>query len=205
MIVATGSIDRVAHFPGWSLPGVMTARAVQIFLNLHRVLPGRRFAVIGHGSDADEVAADLTLAGANVAARLPSVADVRAVGDGGVERIEAGGAAHQVDTVVLALGRQPDPELVLQAQVEVAHAPAAGSFLPRRAGTLETSEAGLFVVGEAAGAETVAEAMAEGRLAGLNAAGAPADQIVAAGEWLNTVRGADRRALVARLLLPAAR
>ena len=42
VIVATGSTDRVLPFPGWTLPGVMTARAAQLFLHVHRVLPGRQ-------------------------------------------------------------------------------------------------------------------------------------------------------------------
>lgn len=194
VVVATGSTDQVLPFPGWDLPGVMTARAVQIFLHLHRVLPGQRVVVVGSGPEAEEVAADIEAAGAEVVARVPGIAGLAASGGDEVEAVEIDGLSHAADTVVLALGRQPDPELALQARVETVYDDAAGGHVLRRDPSLATSQPGLYVVGDAAGIVPVAEAMAEGRLAGLAAAGAPEADIAAARGALEDLRAAAERA-----------
>ena len=66
VIVATGSTDLPYPFPGATFPGVFSARGLQILLNLHRVRPGRRFAIIGGAADAEELAVDIMLAGGEV-------------------------------------------------------------------------------------------------------------------------------------------
>jgi NADPH-dependent 2,4-dienoyl-CoA reductase/sulfur reductase-like enzyme len=48
-IVATGATERPMPFPGWTLPGVMGAGAVQNLLKGQRTLPGRRILVTGNG------------------------------------------------------------------------------------------------------------------------------------------------------------
>src|SRR5215204_2974885 len=59
VLLATGSVDRSLPFPGGSLPGVFTARALQILLNEHRVRPGRRFALVGGGPVHSELVLDI--------------------------------------------------------------------------------------------------------------------------------------------------
>lgn len=49
LIIASGAYDRPVPFPGWTLPGVMTAGAVQTLLKTMRVRPGRRALVAGTG------------------------------------------------------------------------------------------------------------------------------------------------------------
>src|SRR5205085_7453440 len=49
IIVATGAVERAVPFPGWTLPGVMTAGGVQNMIKSQRLLPGRRFLVVGNG------------------------------------------------------------------------------------------------------------------------------------------------------------
>src|SRR5215213_796641 len=56
LIVATGSTDLPYPFAGGTYPGVFSARGLQILLNLHRVRPGRQFAIIGSAADAEELA-----------------------------------------------------------------------------------------------------------------------------------------------------
>ncbi|MGH2562373.1 MAG: FAD-dependent oxidoreductase, partial [Thermomicrobiales bacterium] len=70
VILATGSTDRPQPFAGGTLPGVFSARAVQILLNVHRVLPGRHFVVVGDSVEAAEVAEDIIQAGGVVVARV---------------------------------------------------------------------------------------------------------------------------------------
>ncbi len=67
-IVATGAYDRVVPFPGWDLPGVVTAGAAQALLKGQDVLVGRRVVVAGTGPFLLAVAAGLTAAGGQVAA-----------------------------------------------------------------------------------------------------------------------------------------
>jgi thioredoxin reductase/bacterioferritin-associated ferredoxin len=70
IILATGAYERVAAFPGWTLPGVMTTGAVQTLLKEQRILPGRRVVLAGTGPLQLVVAAELVRAGAQVLAVL---------------------------------------------------------------------------------------------------------------------------------------
>jgi len=67
LIIATGAYDRQIPFPGWTLPGVYAAGAVQALLKGNGVLAGRRFVVGGTGPFLLAVAAGLADAGADVA------------------------------------------------------------------------------------------------------------------------------------------
>jgi NADPH-dependent 2,4-dienoyl-CoA reductase/sulfur reductase-like enzyme len=49
LIVAAGAYDRPVPFPGWTLPGVMTAGGAQSLVKLQRVLPGKRILFAGTG------------------------------------------------------------------------------------------------------------------------------------------------------------
>src|SRR5262245_17114703 len=68
VVLAPGAYDRVLPFPGWDLPGVITAGGAQALLKSHGVLPGRRLLVAGTGPFLLVVAAALAEAGGNVAA-----------------------------------------------------------------------------------------------------------------------------------------
>jgi NADPH-dependent 2,4-dienoyl-CoA reductase/sulfur reductase-like enzyme len=50
IILATGASENALAFPGWTLPGVMGAGAIQTLVNVHRVLPGRRVLMVGSGN-----------------------------------------------------------------------------------------------------------------------------------------------------------
>ena len=68
VILATGASERGLSFPGWTLPGVMGAGAVQTLTNYHRVLPGRRAIVVGAGNVGLIVAYQMAQAGIDVLA-----------------------------------------------------------------------------------------------------------------------------------------
>jgi NADPH-dependent 2,4-dienoyl-CoA reductase/sulfur reductase-like enzyme len=70
LILATGAYDRQLPFPGWDLPGVLTAGGVQALLKGHGVLAGRSIVVAGTGPFLLPVAAGLVKAGAQVPAVL---------------------------------------------------------------------------------------------------------------------------------------
>jgi D-hydroxyproline dehydrogenase subunit alpha len=66
LVVAAGVYDRSVPFPGWTLPGVVTAGGVQIMLKTQRILPGKRVLLSGTGPLQIAVAAQLIHAGAEV-------------------------------------------------------------------------------------------------------------------------------------------
>ncbi|MET8048582.1 FAD/NAD(P)-binding oxidoreductase [Streptosporangium sp. NPDC005286] len=66
LLVATGAHDRPLPFPGWDLPGVLTAGGAQALLKGDLVLAGRRVVVAGTGPFLLPVAAGLADAGAQV-------------------------------------------------------------------------------------------------------------------------------------------
>lgn len=112
LVLATGTTDRVAIVPGATLPGVMTARAIQLLLNVHQVRPGRRFAILGDDR-VDELTDDIAAAEGVVARAVPT-ADLGSVvihGQDAVQGISVGNVRTDVDVVVFALGTSPDMQL----------------------------------------------------------------------------------------------
>jgi D-hydroxyproline dehydrogenase subunit alpha len=67
VVLATGASELVLPFPGWDLPGVLTAGGAQALVKAHGVVPGRRVLVAGTGPLLLTVAAGLARAGAVVA------------------------------------------------------------------------------------------------------------------------------------------
>ncbi len=72
LLLATGAYEKVLPFPGWTLPGVITAGAAQAMLKGTLVLPGRTVVVAGTGPLLLPVAAGLAQAGARVSALIES-------------------------------------------------------------------------------------------------------------------------------------
>ena len=68
IVLATGAYDRPLAFPGWTLPGVMTAGGAQALAKGQGVLPGRRVLLAGAGPFLLPVAAQLEAGGADVVA-----------------------------------------------------------------------------------------------------------------------------------------
>lgn len=66
MVLASGATELVAPFPGWDLPGVVSAGAAQTFIKAHGELVGRRVLVAGSGPFLFPVAASLARTGAKV-------------------------------------------------------------------------------------------------------------------------------------------
>ncbi|UCF98656.1 MAG: FAD-dependent oxidoreductase [Spirochaetaceae bacterium] len=68
IILATGAMENPLSFPGWTLPGVITAGAAQTFINIHRVSVGERVLMVGSGNVGLIVAYQMMQAGCEVAA-----------------------------------------------------------------------------------------------------------------------------------------
>jgi NADPH-dependent 2,4-dienoyl-CoA reductase/sulfur reductase-like enzyme len=67
LVLAPGAYDRTLPFPGWDLPGVLTAGAAQALIKGSGVTPGARTVVAGTGPFLLPVAAGLAAAGSTVA------------------------------------------------------------------------------------------------------------------------------------------
>lgn len=70
LILATGAYDRPVPFPGWTLPGVMTAGGAQVLVKTLCVRPGQRALVAGTGPLLLVVANQLHKVGVKVVALL---------------------------------------------------------------------------------------------------------------------------------------
>src|SRR3954471_10863481 len=68
VILATGAYDRPVAFPGWTLPGVLTAGGAQALAKGQGVLPGRHVLLAGAGPFLLPVARQLAAGGAEVGA-----------------------------------------------------------------------------------------------------------------------------------------
>ncbi|MFB8344587.1 FAD-dependent oxidoreductase [Brucella cytisi] len=68
IILATGAHERVVPFPGWTLPGVMTAGAAQTLLKTQGILPGKQVVISGTGPFIYPVSTQLAAAGAELKA-----------------------------------------------------------------------------------------------------------------------------------------
>src|SRR5207248_1443326 len=68
VVLATGAYDRPIAFPGWDLPGVITAGAAQSLVKSQRVLPGENVLLVGSGPFLLPVAEQILLAGGRVEA-----------------------------------------------------------------------------------------------------------------------------------------
>lgn len=66
IIVAAGAYDRPVAFPGWTLPGVLTAGGAQTLVKTQRVLPGERIVFAGAGPVALAFPAQLHHQGAHI-------------------------------------------------------------------------------------------------------------------------------------------
>lgn len=80
LVLATGAMDRILPFPGWTTPGVFTLGAAQIALKAQGVAIGRRVALVGAGPLLPLVVHQYLKAGAEVVAALdvtPFAAKVR--------------------------------------------------------------------------------------------------------------------------------
>lgn len=68
IVLATGAYDRPIVFPGWTLPGVLTAGAAQSLVKIQRILPGHRILMVGTGPLLLAFAAQLRQHGARIVA-----------------------------------------------------------------------------------------------------------------------------------------
>jgi sarcosine oxidase subunit alpha len=147
---------------------VLAGRGLAAALAEHGVLPGGRIAVLGAGAEADQLAARLAAAGAEVET-VPSALRVF-----GTKRARGlvleGGRRLRCDTVAVSGPPAPAIDLARQLGAEVTLDAASGAFAVRAGPRGETSVPGLWAAGEATGAMDASRAAEAGRAAGEGAA-----------------------------------
>ncbi|MBL8755316.1 MAG: FAD-dependent oxidoreductase, partial [Planctomycetes bacterium] len=79
VLLAPGAYDRCVPFPGWTLPGVLTAGALQVMVRGFGVVPGRRALVVGSGPLLLPTVTALVSAGVEVVAALEASSRWRAL------------------------------------------------------------------------------------------------------------------------------
>jgi NADPH-dependent 2,4-dienoyl-CoA reductase/sulfur reductase-like enzyme len=222
LIVATGAYERPIPFPGWTLPGVMTAGAAQTLLKAQFVLPGRHILLSGSGVFQLPVSTQLLKAGADVveilealpagdffhpipqpfrhldklreaqgyfatllAHRVPirfGQAVVEARGDGKVEEavvarldkrghpLAEGRRTVSVDAVLVNYGFIPSLQLPRLLGCDTRWDEAGACWVVSCDEDQRSSVPTVFAAGETTGIAGHRAAVAEGQIAGLNAA-----------------------------------
>ncbi|MEU9283416.1 NAD(P)/FAD-dependent oxidoreductase [Streptomyces sp. NPDC048275] len=99
VLLATGGYEKVLPFPGWTLPGVVTAGGVQAMLKGGLVVPGRRAVVAGTGPLLLPVATGLAAAGVDVVALVESADPKAFVRKAGALAAQPGKVAEGVQYV----------------------------------------------------------------------------------------------------------
>jgi sarcosine oxidase subunit alpha len=185
LVFATGGVEQPAVFPNNDLPGVILSSAADLLVERFRVLPGRRAVVLTSSDEGHATGRLLRDAGAEVTVidlRPEAAADDLTVISGstvfaakGRRRVRSvtvgtpgasSGRTIACDLVVVAGFSVPSTNLLSMTGATVAFDDAANAFLP-----VELPPS-IHAVGAAAGARSMEVAVAQGRLAGLEAAAA---------------------------------
>lgn len=126
VILATGAKENALAFPGWTLPGVMTAGAAQTFSNVHGTRVGNNILMVGSGNVGLIVSYQLMQAGANICALVEAAPRINGylVHAGKIQR--AGVPVYTSHTVVEARGKDRVEEAVL-AEVDEHFQPIPGT------------------------------------------------------------------------------
>lgn len=103
IIMATGASENPLAFPGWTLPGVVGAGAIQTMINVHRVPVGKRILMIGSGNVGLIVTYQLLQAGADVAGIVEAAPKVGGYGVHSAKVRRAGVPMYTGHTVLEAV------------------------------------------------------------------------------------------------------
>ncbi len=125
-VFATGAGENAAAFPGWTLPGVITAGAAQTFVNVHRVPVGERAVVVGSGNVGLIVAYQLMQAGIDVVAIVEALPNIGGWGVHAAKVRRLGIPILPRHTIKEARGDSHVDQVVIQ-QIDERFRPVAGT------------------------------------------------------------------------------
>lgn len=103
VIMATGASENPLAFPGWTLPGVVGAGAIQTMINVHRVSVGHRVLMIGSGNVGLIVSYQLLQAGIDVAGIVEAAPQLGGYGVHSAKIRRAGVPLYVSHTVIEAV------------------------------------------------------------------------------------------------------
>ncbi len=126
LILATGATENALSFPGWTLPGIMTAGCAQTLINVHRVLPGKRVLMVGSGNVGVIVAYQLMQAGAQVAAVIEALPKLGGYGVHTAKVRRAGVPFYCATTIIRAEGAESVERAVI-ASIDAKFQPIPGT------------------------------------------------------------------------------
>ncbi len=155
IVLATGATENAVPFPGWDLPGVMSAGAAQTMTHVNRVLPGETVVMIGSGNVGVIVSYQLLQAGANVAAIVEAAPKLTGYGVHTAKVRRAGIPFFPSHTVRRVMG-ESRVEAVELVKVDARFRPVPGTEFPVCADTvcIATGLTPLIELGELAGCQT---------------------------------------------------
>jgi hypothetical protein len=185
IILATGAIEQLVPFSGWTLDGVMTVEAGWEALRAGKIGPSSGPAVVAGGADGAGLATRLAERGVTVSfvgpdrpKGLPEKVPVvpgplaAALGTGSVERVVlVDGTEHECRMLCVESLRAPLTDLVRLAGVPCIYQPRLGGFVPYydRTLALHGPMSGLYIAGDSGGVDTPRAAAESGRLAARSA------------------------------------
>lgn len=103
IIMATGASENPLAFPGWTLPGVVGAGAIQTMINVHRVPVGSKVLMIGSGNVGLIVTYQLLQSGAEVAGIVEAAPELGGYGVHSAKVRRAGVPVYTSHTVLEAV------------------------------------------------------------------------------------------------------
>ncbi len=156
IVIATGASENALSFPGWTLPGVMSAGAAQTMVNVHRVLPGRRVLMVGSGNVGVIVAYQLMQAGAEVVSIIDAKPQVGSYAVHAAKVRRLGVPIRTSHTILEAVGREEVTEAIIaEVNSEMEVIPGTEKRLPVDMVCLAVGLTPLMELAHLAGCESV--------------------------------------------------
>lgn len=103
VVMATGASENPLAFPGWTLPGVVGAGAIQTMINVHRVPVGKKVLMIGSGNVGLIVSYQLLQSGTDVAGIVEAAPQIGGYGVHSAKVRRAGVPMYTGHTVLEAV------------------------------------------------------------------------------------------------------
>lgn len=197
VIFSTGAAEQPIAFPKWTIPGIMTAGAAQIFMNREKIKPGHEVIMVGSNDFALEVCCQLYEIGIHIKGIVEKENAIQAKDKKNVEMIEALNipvflrseieTARGKDAVEKVTLKTPEQKLEMSVDLictdggfipaiepfqmigcAISHVSALGGWVPNYDINYNTSEESIYVAGNAAGITCHGAIILSGTLAGMS-------------------------------------
>ncbi len=129
VILATGASENPLAFPGWTLPGVVGAGAIQTMINVHRVPVGKKVLMIGSGNVGLIVSYQLLQSGTDVAGIVEAAPEIGGYGVHSAKVRRAGVPMYTGHTVLEAVSNDDQSGIIgaVIAKVDSRFQPVKGT------------------------------------------------------------------------------